>query len=105
MAGQKEIKVTTAVDRLSIADQILRPIPPTLGLIAWAHWYAIPRLIPHDGSPAPYMEFIPAYLLLLFGAIYGVMVALVVYPTWKGKLIGGALPASFVLYTLAHFIR
>ena len=92
---------------------MLRAVSHVLGvlsliwaLIAWAEWFLIPLLYPHDGSPAPYLEFAPLAILLLLGCfIISIVNPLISIAARQSKMLIYGVPAAvFVLFQVGSFL-
>ena len=104
---------THDLDRVGASERPLRTVPHVLGvlsliwsLIAWAEWFLIPFLYPHDGSPVPYLGFAPQAILLLLGCV-GVMILipLLAIAMQRSKLLLYAVPAAaLVVLQVGSFV-
>ena len=54
---------------LQIVSHVLGLLSLIWSLIAWAEWFLIPFLYPHDGSPVPYLGFALQAIILLLGCV------------------------------------
>ena len=75
-------------------------------MIAWAEWFLIPFLYPHDGSPVPYLGFAPQAIILFIGC-FGVtaLIPLLAIAMHRSKLLLYAIPAAaFVVFQVGSFV-
>ena len=54
---------------LQTVSHVLGVLSLIWSLIAWAEWFLIPFLYPHDGSPVPYLGFALQAIILLLGCV------------------------------------
>ena len=113
------LKRNPAADRthdpndIGVSQRRLRTVSHVVGLlaliwslIAWAEWFLIPFLYPHDGSPVPYLGFAPQAILLLLGCV-GVMILIpllaIAVRRWALLLYAGPA-AAFVAFQVGSFV-
>ena len=92
--------------RLRTVSHVVGLLALIWSLIAWAEWFLIPFLYPHDGSPVPYLGFAPQAILLLLGCV-GVMILIpllaIAVRRWALLLYAGPA-AAFVAFQVGSFV-
>ena len=99
--------------RVGEGGRTLRKVSHVLGvlsliwsMIAWAEWFLIPFLYPHDGSPVPYLGFAPQAILLLLGCVCVlIFIPLLAFAVRRSALLLYAIPAAaFVVFQIGSFV-
>lgn len=91
---------------LQTVSHVLGVLSLIWSLIAWAEWFLIPFLYPHDGSPVPYLGFALQAIILLLGCfcvlIFIPLLAIAVRRRW---MLTYAIPAAaFVAFQVWCFV-
>ena len=91
---------------LRTVSHVLGVLSLIWALIAWAEWFLIPLLYPHDGSPVPYLEFAPLAIALLLGCfIISIVNPLVSIAARQSQMLIYAVPAAaFVVFQIGSFV-
>ena len=67
--SQDIVRVGEGGPTLPKVSHVLGVLSLIWSLIAWAEWFLIPFLYPHDGSPVPYLGFALQAIILLLGCV------------------------------------
>ena len=88
-----------------VARTFAQVLPPLIGAVAWAEWHLVPLLVEPEGDPFKYPRHCFQALMLDVLCFVAVPVAMLAYRKAHTRLLGLALPASKVLWTLFNVLN